>query len=86
MAEVIKNLGITIQICSRKIRSTYHYKNAEIAIDIYKDELSFIPPLLEIECDDENVIFEIVEKLGFKKEDCSMLGGTMNLIKLYNKR
>lgn len=61
----LENVGIAKRSYQEKIRYSYLYKNAEIEIDIWP----LIKPYMEIECDDENLINEIVEKLGLKNNE-----------------
>lgn len=55
----LESIGIARRSYQEKIRYSYTYKSAEIEIDIWP----LIKPYMEIECDDENIINEIIEKL-----------------------
>ena len=55
----LESIGIARRSYQEKIRYSYIYKSAEIEIDIWP----LIKPYMEIECDDENIINEIIEKL-----------------------
>ena len=55
----LESIGVARRSYQEKIRYSYIYKNAEIEIDIWP----LIKPYMEIECDDENIINEIIEKL-----------------------
>ena len=48
-----------------KIRYSYTYKDAQIEIDIWP----MLEPYLEIECDSDNTIQEILEKLNLKENE-----------------
>lgn len=61
----LESIGIAKRSYQEKIRYSYLYKNAEIEIDIWP----LIKPYMEIECADENLINEIVEKLGLKNNE-----------------
>lgn len=55
----LESIGVARRSYQEKTRYSYIYKNAEIEIDIWL----LIKPYMEIECDDENIINEIIEKL-----------------------
>lgn len=62
---LLNSIGIYRRSFQEKLRYSYTYKNAEIEIDIWP----FLNPYVEIECDDESVIEEIIHKLGVEKEN-----------------
>lgn len=57
---ILESIGISRRSYQEKIRYSYKYKEAEIEIDI----LPLLNPYLEIECDDEKIIDEIVNILN----------------------
>ncbi len=61
----LESIGIAKRSYQEKIRYSYVYKNAEIEIDVWP----LIKPYMEIECDDEDVINEIVEKLELNNKE-----------------
>jgi len=62
---LLESIGLARRSYQEKIRYSYIYKNAEIEIDVWP----IINPYLEIECDDETVIDEIVSKLDLKNNE-----------------
>lgn len=73
----LESIGVARRSYQEKIRYSYIYKNAEIEIDIWP----LIKPYMEIECEDENLINEIVEKLELKDNEIVSL----NTEQLYKK-
>jgi len=62
---LLENIGIARRSYQEKIRYSYEYKNAEIEIDIWPK----LQPYMEIECDDEETINEVIEKLDLKNNE-----------------
>lgn len=62
--ELLENLGLAKRNYQEKIRYSYEYKTAKIEVDIWP----LIEPYMEIECDDENIINEIINKLNFEEK------------------
>ena len=58
----LESIGISKRSYQEKIRYSYIYKDAEIEIDHWP----MLEPYLEIECDNDNTINEIINKLGLK--------------------
>lgn len=61
----LESIGITRRSYQEKKRYSYVYKNAEIEIDIWP----LIKPYMEIECEDEEIINEIIEKLELNNKE-----------------
>lgn len=59
--ELLSKLGLVSRNYQEKRRTSYTYKTAEIEID----EWPLLKPYMEIESDDEDVIQEILEGLGY---------------------
>lgn len=59
---LLESLGLARRSYQEKIRYSYTYKSAEIEIDIWP----LLKPYMEIECEDENVIDEILDLLEIK--------------------
>lgn len=57
--EILEQMGVIKRNYQEKIRYSYSYKNAKIEIDLWP----MLYPYMEIECDDEDIISEIVEEL-----------------------
>ncbi len=62
---LLESLGITKRSYQEKIRYSYTYKSAEIEIDIWP----LLRPYIEIECEDESIMNEIVELLNVKDKE-----------------
>lgn len=62
---LLENMGIYKRNYQEKIRYSYVYKDAQIEIDIWP----LLEPYLEIECDNENTIKELLEKLNLKEKE-----------------
>lgn len=73
----LESIGIAKRSYQEKIRYSYVYKSAQIEIDIWP----LLEPYMEIECDDEAIIGEIVEKLQLSDKEIISL----NTEQLYKK-
>ena len=62
---ILENMGIVRRNYQEKIRHSYTYKNAEIELD----EWPMLKPYMEIECDDEKVIQEIIDLLDLNDKE-----------------
>lgn len=62
---LLESLGIAKRSYQEKIRYSYIYKSAEIEIDIWP----LLNPYMEIECDDENIINEILDLLEIEEKE-----------------
>ena len=60
---ILSSIGITRRSYQEKVRVSYRYKNADIEIDAWP----MLNPYLEVECDDEDVMNEIIDKLELSK-------------------
>lgn len=76
---ILESIGICRRSYQEKIRYSYKYKDAEIEIDIWP----LLNPYLEIECDDEKTIDEIVNKLNLSNHEIVSLN-TEQLYKRIN--
>lgn len=76
---LLESLGLAKRSYQEKIRYSYKYKSAEIEIDLWP----LLKPYVEIECDDENIINEIVELLGVSDKEIVSLN-TEQLYKRIN--
>ena len=59
---LLESLGLARRSYQEKVRYSYTYKSAEIEIDIWP----LLKPYMEIECEDENIINEILDLLEIK--------------------
>ena len=73
----LESIGLAKRSYQEKIRYSYVYKSAELEIDIWP----LIKPYLEVECDDELIINEILKKL----ELCDKEIVSLNTEQLYKK-
>lgn len=73
----LESIGISKRSYQEKKRHSYVYKGAEIEIDIWP----LLNPYLEIECDDETIIDELIKKLELDKYEIVSL----NTEQLYKK-
>ena len=62
---LLKSIGICKRNYQEKIRYSFVYKDAQIEIDIWP----MLDPYLEIECDNNKTIEEILEKLNLKENE-----------------
>lgn len=76
---LLESIGIAKRSYQEKIRYSYIYKSAEIEIDIWP----LLKPYMEIECEDENVINEIIGLLEIKNKEIVSLN-TEQLYKRIN--
>ena len=74
---ILENMGIVRRNYQEKIRHSYTYKNAEIELD----QWPMLKPYMEIECDDEKVIQEIIDLLDLNDKEIVSL----NTEQLYKK-
>lgn len=74
---LLESLGISKRSYQEKIRYSYTYKSAEIEIDIWP----LLKPYMEIECDDEIIINEIIDLLEIRNKEIVSL----NTEQLYKK-
>lgn len=58
----LESIGISKRSYQEKIRYSYTYKGAEIEIDLWP----MLEPYVEIECDNDKIIKEIIDKLELK--------------------
>ena len=59
---ILEAIGLVRRNYQEKIRYSYKYMTAEIELDIWPK----LEPYMEIECDDVNVIDDIIDKLEFR--------------------
>lgn len=63
--KILESIGIHKRSYQEKIRTSYKYKTADIEIDIWP----MLKPYMEIECDEEEIIDEIIEILDLKDKE-----------------
>lgn len=76
--ELLQSIGVVKRNYQEKIRHSFEYKNAEIEID----EWPLLEPYMEIECDDEILIENIIKKLGYGDKEIVSL----NTEQLYKRK
>lgn len=62
---ILESIGLSRRSYQEKIRYSYKYKDAEIEIDLWP----LLKPYLEIECDNEETIDEIINKLNLESHE-----------------
>ena len=72
--DILAKLGLAPVLETRKRRTTYRLQAAQIVIDKYAGVYAHIPELLEIEAPDLESIYAVVQKLGFRPDDCKPWG------------
>lgn len=70
--KLLNSIGIVRRNYQEKIRHSFVYKSASIEID----EWPLINPYLEIECDDQDVIKELISLLEFEEKDVVSMNTT----------
>ena len=75
---LLESLGIVRRNYQEKIRYSYTYKSAEIELDIWPN----LEPYMEIECDDQNVMNEVIDLLEFNDKRIV----SMNTEQLYKEK
>ena len=63
--ELLESIGLVRRNYQEKIRHSYKYKEAEIEIDEWPN----LEPYIEIECDDETIIEDLINKLNYKEKE-----------------
>lgn len=76
--KILTSIGIIRRNYQEKIRYSFQYKNADIEIDIWPH----LDPYMEIECDDENTILEILKELQFENKEIV----SVNTEQLYKRK
>ena len=76
---ILEAIGLSKRSYQEKIRYSYEYKNAKIEIDLWP----LLNPYLEVECDDDEIIIEIIQRLNLLNHECVSLN-TEQLYKRIN--
>lgn len=76
---ILEAIGLSKRSYQEKIRYSYEYKNAKIEIDLWP----LLNPYLEIECDSEETIIEVIQRLNLLNHECVSLN-TEQLYKRIN--
>jgi predicted adenylyl cyclase CyaB len=69
MDSILRHLGYKPSLTMRKRRTSYQIFEARVEIDVHLDDFAFIPPLLEIEIDDDEILLKIAAALGYSKKN-----------------
>jgi adenylate cyclase class 2 len=67
MHSILEGLGYIVTLKMNKRRTSFKLPDAEVDIDIHLDEYASIPPLMEIEAKNGDVIEKVARDLGFSK-------------------
>jgi adenylate cyclase class 2 len=84
MKNALEKLGYRVKKHILKNRISYHLNGTKFEIDQFTGAYSFFPPFIEIEAESQEKIYELAEKLGFSKEQCTAKS-TSDLVKYYTK-
>ena len=76
--KILTSIGIIRRNYQEKMRHSFRYKNANIEIDIWP----LLDPYMEIECDDENTIIEILKELELENKEIL----SINTEQLYKRK
>ncbi len=68
--EMLESLGFKSKAFQENKRESYKLGEASIEIDSWPK----IPPYLEVEGENESVVYQALEKLGIKKEETTSIG------------
>jgi adenylate cyclase, class 2 len=68
--QILQLLGLKVFSEIKKKRTSYSLGEIHLEIDKYLGRYSFVPLFLEIEAEDERLIYQYARILGFKPEDC----------------
>lgn len=68
MRVILQRLGYVEYLKMRKIRTQYTLNGTHVVIDTHIDELSFIPPYLEIESPSHDDLFHTADLLGIRRD------------------
>ena len=79
--KIFEKIGLTTKRSYEKYRVSYKLGNITFEIDVLPNLP--IPPWIEIEAPSQKEVEEMVEKLGFKKEDMKSYDG-LELLEHYN--
>lgn len=74
MKTILISLGYTVKQNFKKMREEYSLRGAVVVIDIYQDEYSVIPPLLEIEAGSSEEVVRVAQALGYTELQLSIAG------------
>ena len=80
--QILAMLGYSPTRRTRKFRTQYDLGKTHVVIDDYQDNLSAIPPFIEIEAPDMASLYSAVEILGYQASDCKNWN-TFDLMKHY---
>ncbi|MCK4662967.1 MAG: class IV adenylate cyclase [Bacteroidales bacterium] len=84
MLMILEALGFINILIMKKHRISYKFENINFEIDNYVDDFDFVPEFLEIESDNFDSIINILEKIGYSKDDYVKFSAT-ELINHYRK-
>jgi adenylate cyclase, class 2 len=68
--QILGLLGLHISSGIKKKRTAYSLGEIHLEIDKYLGRYSFVPVFMEIEAEDERLIYKYARMLGFRPEDC----------------
>ncbi|MBI2871076.1 MAG: class IV adenylate cyclase [Candidatus Omnitrophica bacterium] len=84
MQEILAGMGLKAWSNMLKHRTSYRLPHAQFEFDRYLGQYSHIPEFLEIEAENEALIWNYARRLGFRKEQI-LPWSTFELVKHYAK-
>jgi adenylate cyclase, class 2 len=70
MKKILESLGLSEKGSIQKHRTSYRIDKVQFDIDAHENELSFVPPYLEIEAENIDLIYKYAALLGYSVKDC----------------
>lgn len=70
MKKILESLGLSETGNIQKHRTSYRLNNVKFDIDTHENEFSYVPPYLEIEAENIDLIYKYTELLGYSAKDC----------------
>ena len=85
MKKILKALGLSETGKILKHRISFSLGNVHFDLDTYENELSYVPPYLEIEAENIDLIYKYAELLGHRIKDC-LPWSTEDVINYYSTK
>jgi predicted adenylyl cyclase CyaB len=85
MKKIFESLGLSETGNIQKHRTSYRLDNMQFDIDTHENELSYVPPYLEIEAENIDLIYKYAELLGYSAKDC-LPWSTEDVINYYSTK
>ena len=85
MKKILESLGLSETGNTEKHRTSYKLDRVQFDIDTHEKDLSHIPPYLEIEAENIDLIHKYAELLGYDPKDC-LPWSTEDVINYYSTK